>query len=146
MRKLLRISYLEHKTTTGCGARPTSLWVHRNLFWQPSRDGNLHGSGISRATTASPEPSFRAPWWVSDAVVGKGNAGWTSKSGHPCPCQSCSKGPPTEKAWKRISADRSSCPPDDLKGQGTQLNLYLLQYNVMRLLRCSSVSRCSVRG
>ena len=48
---------------TGCGALSTSLWVHMNLFWQLSRDGNLHGSGMSHATTASPKPSFRAPWW-----------------------------------------------------------------------------------
>ena len=27
----------------GCGARSTSLWVHRNLFWQLSRDRNLRG-------------------------------------------------------------------------------------------------------
>ena len=32
MRKFRCISYLEHKTNpTGCGARPASLWVHRNL-------------------------------------------------------------------------------------------------------------------
>ena len=30
------------RPTTGCGAISTSLWVHRNLFWQLSRDGNLH--------------------------------------------------------------------------------------------------------
>ena len=33
---------------------------------------------------------FKAPWRVGDAVVSRENAGWkTSKSGHPCPCQSC---------------------------------------------------------
>ena len=37
---------------TGCGTRATSLWVRRNLLWQLSRDGNLHGSGMSHATTA----------------------------------------------------------------------------------------------
>ena len=37
------------RPTTGCGAGSTSLWVHRNLFWQLSRDGNLHGSGMSHA-------------------------------------------------------------------------------------------------
>ena len=31
-RKLLRISYLEHKATHGCGARSVPLWVHRNLL------------------------------------------------------------------------------------------------------------------
>ena len=47
LKKLLRILYLERKTTTGRRARSTPLWVHR--------DGNLHGSGISHATTASPK-------------------------------------------------------------------------------------------
>ena len=64
------------------------LWVHRNLFWHLSRDGNFHGSGISHTTTASPNRSFRTLWRVGVAVVGGRNAGWTtSKSGHPCPCQ-----------------------------------------------------------
>ena len=27
------------------------------------------------------------------------------KSGHPCPCQNCSQGPPAEKDWKIISAE-----------------------------------------
>ena len=58
----------------GCGARSTSLLVHRNLLRLMSRDGNLHGSGKSRATTASPKPFFRAPWRVGDAVVGRGKA------------------------------------------------------------------------
>ena len=91
LRKLLCISYLEHKAMTGCGARSTPLWVHKNLSWQLSRDGNLHGSGMSHATTASPKPSFKAPWRVGDTVVGRGNAGWTTpKSGRPCPCQNYS--------------------------------------------------------
>ena len=78
------------RPTTGCRARSTSLWTHRNLFWQLSRDENLYGSVMSRATTASPKSSFRALWKVGDSVVGTGNAGWTtSKSGHPCPCQNC---------------------------------------------------------
>ena len=34
-----------------------------------SFDGNLHGSGMSRATIACLEPTFRAPWRVGDAVV-----------------------------------------------------------------------------
>ena len=73
----LRLSYLEHKTNGWCGARSTSLWVHRNLFWQLSKR--------------------RKP--VGDAVVHRGKAGWTtSKSGHPCPCRN---------DWKRISAKSS---------------------------------------
>ena len=47
---------------TGCRARSTPLLVHRNLFWQLSRDRNLRGLGMSHATTASTKPSVRAPW------------------------------------------------------------------------------------
>ena len=36
-------------------------------------DGNSHGSGMSLPTTASP----KSPCMVGDAVVGRGNAGWT---------------------------------------------------------------------
>ena len=36
------------------------------------------------STTASPKPSFRAPWRVGDNMVGRGNAGSTaSKNRHP---------------------------------------------------------------
>ena len=65
-----------------------SSWVHRNLFWQLSRDGNSHGSGMSHAMTAYLEPFFRAPGRLDDGVVGRGNYGRTiSKSRHPGPCQ-----------------------------------------------------------
>ena len=51
------------------------------------------GSRMVRAchtTTASPKLSCRAPWKMGDAVVSRGNAGWTtSKDGHPSPCQNC---------------------------------------------------------
>ena len=43
--KLLRTSYLERKTNDLVRNNiNTSLWVHRNLLWQLSRDGN--GSGM----------------------------------------------------------------------------------------------------
>ena len=38
------------RPSTECGARPTSVRVHRNLCWQLTRDGNLHGSVMSHAT------------------------------------------------------------------------------------------------
>ena len=95
------------------------LWVHRNLFWQLSKDGILHGSGMSQFTTALPKPSFRAPWSVGDAVVGRGNAGWTtSKSGHPCPCQNWSQRPPAEKTGRWSLLNRPSCPPTTLSVKG----------------------------
>ena len=117
--KLLRISCLEqHKTndwvwskitrpTTGCGARSTPLWVRRNLFWQPSRDGNSHASGMSRASTAKSIP----------------NAGWTtSKSGYHCSRQKYSQWPPTEKSGRGSLLNRPPRPTDNPVGQETELN------------------------
>ena len=40
-------NYAALHASPGCGARSTALWVHRNRFWQLSRDGNLHGSDVS---------------------------------------------------------------------------------------------------
>ena len=111
------------RPTTVCRARSTSLWVHRNLFWQLSGDRNVHGSGMSHTTTASQKLFFGAPWRVGDAVDGKGNAGWTtSNSGYPCPCQICSQGPRAEKTGRGSLLNRPSCPPDDPIGQGTEVN------------------------
>ena len=109
----------EHKTMTGCRARSTSLWVHRNLFWQLPIDGNLYGSGMWHATTASSKPSFRPPLRVGDTIVRRGNAGWTtSKSGHPCLCQNCSLGRPAEKSGRGSWLNHPSCPPDNQSAKG----------------------------
>ena len=120
---------------TGWGAKSTSLWVQRNFFWQLSRDRNLHGSGMSHATTVSPKPLFRAPWRVGNAMVGRGNAGWTTwKSGHPCPCQNCSQGPPAGKTGRGSLLNHPSCPPDDPTGQGTEPNPFLYTVKTIFLL------------
>ena len=69
--KLLRASYLEHKTND---------WVRSKISFHVDPEGpllatvkrrNSHGSGRSRATTASPKPPYRAPWRLGDAVVDK---------------------------------------------------------------------------
>ena len=92
---VLHISYLEHKANKQeCRVRSTSPWAHRNFFQQLSRDQNAHSFGMSNATTASPKPSFRASWRVCDAVVSRGNAGWTiPTSAHSCLCRNCSQRP-----------------------------------------------------
>ena len=60
------------------------------------------------------KPFFRESWRVSDAVVGRENAGWTAPTnGHPCPFQICSQGPPAEKTGRGFLLNRSSCFPDD---------------------------------
>ena len=69
------------------------------------------------------ETIFQGTWRVGDAVVGRENAGWaTSKSGHPSPYLNCSQGPPAEKTGRRSLLNRPSYPPDDIIGQGTELN------------------------
>ena len=108
------------RSTTGCGASSNSLWV---IFWQLSKDGKVHDSGNSHATTASPKPSFKAPWRVGVTIVSRGNAGrTTSKSGHPCLCQNCLQGTPAEKTRRESLLNRPSCPPDDPIVQRTELN------------------------
>ena len=67
-------SYSEHKTNNWVRSKINFLGVHRNLFLQLSRDGNLHGSGVSYAMTASPEPFLGVPWRMDETVVGRGNA------------------------------------------------------------------------
>ena len=132
MRTLLHISFLEHKTNDWVRSKINFLVDPQEPFLAAVMRRNLHSSGMSHATTASPKPSFRAPWRVGDAVVGRGNAGWTrSKCWHPCPCQNCSQGPPVEKNWRGSLLNRPSCPPPhsphphprrDPIGQRTELN------------------------
>ena len=65
----------------------------------------------------------RAFWRLSDAVVGRGNAGLTtSKSGHSCQCQNFSQGSPAERTGRRSLLNRPLCLPDDPIGQGSDLN------------------------
>ena len=135
------ISYLEHKTNDLLRTKSTSLSVHRNLFWQLPWDGNLQGFGISRATTASPKPSFKALWRVGDAVVDRGTAGWTtSKNGNPCPWQNCSR-PPVGKTERESLLNRLSCPPQrpNRSRDWTELNWTPSSYFL-------SVKRCPLIG
>ena len=106
------------RPTTRCGARSTSLWVHRNLFWQLSRDGNLHGSGMSHAMTAFQKPFFRAPWmaqWSAEERLD----GQHQKMDRPT---NAMQGPPAEKTGRVSLLSRPPCPPDDPIDQGTELN------------------------
>ena len=113
--------------TTGSGAAsPTSLLAYRNLFMQLSRDGNSRGSGTSHAMTPSLKPSFRTLWRVGDAVVGRGNAGWTApKSGRPYSCQNYSQWPPAERTGRGSSLNSPIYPSNGSAGQGTERNDWL---------------------
>ena len=100
-----------------------SSFASMQTLFQQSRDGNLHGSGMSHATIASPKRSIRASWRMGDAVVGRENAGWAkSKNGHISLCQNWSQGPPVEKTGRGTLLNRPSCHPDDTVGEGVELN------------------------
>ena len=72
LRTLFRIFFSEHKT------KKLGAEQDRNLFWQLSRDGNLHGSDMSHATTASPKTilqgtlyvGWATPWSVEEMLDG----------------------------------------------------------------------------
>ena len=95
----------------GCLVKSTSLWVHRNLFWQLSRHGNWHSSGphVARYDSLS-KTIFQGTLGVGDTLVSRRNAEWTtSKSEHSYSCQNCSQGPPAEKTGRRPLLGRPLC-------------------------------------
>ena len=123
LRKFLRSSYLEHKTNDWVRSKTKFPVGPQEPLLATVKRPKIDGSGISNATTASPQPSFRASWRVSDTVVCTGNAGWTSsKSGRPCLCQNCSQGLHAGRTGGESLLNRPSWPPDDPIGQGTKLN------------------------
>ena len=78
--------------------------IQEPLLAAVKRGWNLHGLGMS--------PVFRASWRLDDAVVSRGNVGWTmSKSGHPCPCQNCSCLPSTGRAGRGSLLNHPSSSP-----------------------------------
>ena len=90
LRKLLHISYLEHKANNWVWSKVNFLVGPQEPLLATVKRWKLAWFGMSHALTASPKPSFRAPWRAGDAMVGRGNAGWTtSKSGHPWSWQTC---------------------------------------------------------
>ena len=86
---------------------------------------------MSHATTASSKPSFRASWRAGNAVVGIGNAGWTtSKTDIPAHARTAQKG----LLQERLEQDPSRLPDDPI-GQGTELNgtTWLKRYQSSRM-------------
>ena len=78
-----------------------------------TRDGSMHGSGTSRATTASPKPFFRASWRVGQ------RRGWQRKcwmdnitewTSLPVP-ELLTKASCKKKDWRMISAEPSLVSP-----------------------------------
>ena len=66
--KLLHIFYFEHKIKTECGARPTSLWTHENLFLQLSRDANLPRHSLLNCTSGRYE-GWATPWLAEECCM-----------------------------------------------------------------------------
>ena len=122
LRKLVCISYLEHKINNWVRSKVNFLVGPQEPLVVVVKRRTLAWLGMSHATTASPKPSFRAPWRVDDAMVGRGNAGWISSKSDPCPCQNCWQGPLAEKTGTGSLLNGPSCSPDDSVGQGTALN------------------------
>ena len=122
LRKLLCISCLEHKTNEWTRSKinflvgpqePLLVTVkRRKLAWfgHVTRHDSLFKT-ILQGILEGGQRRDRT-----------GNAGWISKSGHLCPCQNCSQWPPVEKIGRGSLLNRPLCPPEDLIGQGTELN------------------------
>ena len=91
---------------TGCGTRSASLRVHRNLFWQLSRDGNSQG-----ILEGGRRHGLERKCWMDNIKQ------WTSL---PVPellaMASCRMINGREYLQNRLS-----CPPDEPIGQGTEL-------------------------
>ena len=68
-----------------------------------TKGGNLHGLGMLRAMTSSPEPSFRASWRVGDAVV---LGGQHQRADIPAHTELLAKASPS-KDWKKIFPESS---------------------------------------
>ena len=104
---ILRISYLERKTNDWVRSKINFLMgpqepllatvKRRKLAWfgHITRHDNLCKT-ILQGTLEGGRPRDRQMKC------------WMSKSGHPCPCQNCSHGPPAEK---RISVESSLISP-----------------------------------
>ena len=90
---------------------------HSSHVTRHSSHVTRHTSHVTRhsslATTASLEPSFRAPRKVGDAVVGRGNAEWTTSKS--CAMPELLTVAYCEKDWKRISVELSVMLPPTRK-------------------------------
>ena len=65
---------------------------------------------------------FKAPWRVGDAVVGRGNAGWTTSEWTSLPMQELLIMAVCRKHSNRIAVESSVMSTDDPVGQGIELN------------------------
>ena len=122
LRKLLRISYLEHKTNDWVrsninflmGPQEPLLATVRRLkpawFGHVTRHDSLSKTILQGTLEGGRRSGRQRKCWM-DNIKGK----------RPCPCQNGSQGPPAEKIGRGSLPNRLSCPHDDPIGQGTEL-------------------------
>ena len=123
MRKLLRISYLDHKTNNWVRSTINFLVGPEEPFLATVKRRKLawfgyvtHRDSVSKAILQATLEGGRRR--------GRQRKCWMDKiSGHPCPCQNCSQGPPSEKTGRGSLLNRPSCPLDNPISQGTELKL-----------------------
>ena len=101
---------------TGCRARSTAFWAHRNLFWQLSRGGKWRMVQACHVPRQTPKPSFTEPWSMVDAVAGRENAGRTTSNVKEWNCSDHCQWPPAERTGSRSLLT----PPHDPISQGIE--------------------------
>ena len=122
LRKLLHISFLEHKTID---------WVRSKINFRVGSTGASSGNCQETETCMvhachTPQQPVQnhpsghfggwvTPWSAEEIVYGQ------QQSGHPCPCQNCSQRPPTKKTGRGSLLNHLSYPPPPV-GQGPELN------------------------
>ena len=123
--KILRISYSEHKTNDWVWSKINFLVGPQEPLLATVNRRKLAWFGhITRYGSVS-KTILQGIRRVGDAVVGRGNAGWTTKNGNHCPCQSCSQEHPAENTGGESLLNRLSCPlmTQSVKGlNSTELN------------------------
>ena len=97
------------RPTTGCGARSTSLWVHRNLFWQltetcmvrhVTRQDSLSKTIPQGTAEGGRRRGRQRKWWMDNI-----------KELTSLPMPELLTRASCRKDWKRISAESSLMPP-----------------------------------
>ena len=78
MRKLLRISYLEHETNDWVQSKISFLVGPQKPHLAIVKRWKLAWFRHVTCQDSLSKPSFRTPWRVGDAMVGRGNVGWTT--------------------------------------------------------------------
>ena len=87
--------------------------VWGNLFFNYTFSVTRSNVGLVTGHDSLSRTDLQGTLELGDAVVGRGNAGWTtSRSGRPCTCRNCSRWwPSTERTGRGSLLKSSLCPP-----------------------------------